>query len=327
MPDIVIGKTVIKDGLVLAPMAGVTDLTFRTICREHGASLTVSEMISAKGVWYKDKKTKLLAVRAPSESPYALQLFGSDPEIMAYAAKFLYDADPEIAFIDINMGCPMPKITGNGDGSALMREPELAGKVVRAVSDAVPIPVSVKMRTGWDADSLNAPYLAAVCEQSGAKLICVHGRTREQLYRPPVDTATIKEVKRAVSVPVVANGGIYGASDALRLLTETGCDGIAIGQGALGNPWIFSEISALMRKAEYAPPSKAEIIGTAQRHIDMLCNDKGEYIGVREARKHLGWYIKGMDGAAEARRTINSAESANELHSILNRLLCCEKTQ
>lgn len=321
MPDIVIGNTVIKNGLALAPMAGVTDLNFRTLCREKGASLTVSEMISAKGVWYKDKKTALLAVRAPYESVYALQLFGSDPEIMAFAAKTLYSLDPGIAFIDINMGCPMPKITGNGDGSALMRDPALAGKVVRSVSDAVSIPVSVKMRTGWDSRSLNAPYLAAVCEQNGAKLICVHGRTREQLYRPPVNTETIREVKRAVGVPVVANGGIYGASDALRLLTDTGCDGVAIGQGALGNPWIFSEIASALRGEVFNSPEKDEIIKTADRHVDMLCADKGEYIGVREARKHLGWYIKGMSGAAEARRLINSAESADELHSILSEIL------
>ncbi len=320
MSDIVIGKTVIKDGLVLAPMAGVTDLTFRALCREHGASLTVSEMISAKGVWYGDKKTKLLASRAESETPLAIQIFGSDPEITAYAAKALYESDPEISFIDINMGCPMPKITGNGDGSALMRAPELAGRIVRAVSDAVPIPVSVKMRTGWDEGSLNAPYLAAVCEQNGAKLICVHGRTREQLYRPPVDLKTIKEVKRAVSVPVVANGGIYGARDALDALIETGCDGIAIGQGALGNPWIFSEISAALNGKSFSPPSADEIMATANRHVDMLCVDKGEYIGVREARKHLGWYIKGMEGSAEARRMINSAVSAHELHEILDGL-------
>lgn len=326
MSDIIIGKAVIRDGLVLAPMAGVTDLTFRTLCREKGASLTVSEMISAKGVWYKDKKTALLAIRAPSENVYALQLFGSDPDIMAYAAKTLYSLDPEIAFIDINMGCPMPKITGNGDGSALMRDPQLAGKVVRAVSDAVSIPVSVKMRTGWDSHSLNAPHLAAVCEQNGAKLICVHGRTREQLYRPPVDTETIRKVKRAVGVPVVANGGIYGAADALRLLSDTGCDGLAIGQGALGNPWIFSELSSAMRGEPYSAPESDEIIETANRHVDMLCANKGEHIGVREARKHLGWYIKGMSGAAEARRLINSAESTDELHSILNNLLHSEKS-
>lgn len=321
MSDIVIGKTVIKDGLVLAPMAGVTDLTFRSICREHGASLTVSEMISAKGIWYKDKKTKLLAARASDETPFALQLFGSDPEIMAYAAGEMCAAVPGISFIDINMGCPMPKITGNGDGSALMRAPDLAGRIVRAVSDAVDVPVSVKMRTGWDIGSLNAPYLATVCEQNGAKMICVHGRTREQLYRPPIDTETIGKVKRAVSVPVVANGGVYGASDALRLLTETGCDGIAIGQGALGNPWIFSEISAALNEKEYLPPSPTDIIAMANRHVDMLCLDKGEYIGVREARKHLGWYIKGMGKSAEARRLINASESADELHAILNGLL------
>ena len=325
MPDIVIGNTLIKDGLVLAPMAGVTDLTFRSLCREKGASLTVSEMISAKGVWYKDKKTALLAVRAPNENTYALQLFGSDPEIMAFAAKTLYELDPEIAIIDINMGCPMPKITGNGDGSALMRSPELAGKVVRAVSDAVSIPVTVKMRTGWDERSLNAPQLAAVCERNGASLICVHGRTREQLYRPPVDTDTIRKVKTAVGVPVVANGGIYGATDALRLLSETGCDGVAIGQGALGNPWIFSEVAAALNGKAYHAPEKDEIIDTAKRHVDMLCADKGAYIGVREARKHLGWYIKGMTGAAEARRLITVSESADELHSILDRLLCSEK--
>ena len=203
-----IGSIEIKNGLVLAPMAGITDISFRSLCARFGASLTVSEMISAKGVYYKDKKTAALAASFKGEHPYAVQIFGSDPEIMGIAATSLRSINQDIDIFDINMGCPMPKITGNGDGSSLMRDPTLAGRVVRAVKDASSAPVTVKMRTGWDSSSINAPYLAQVCEANGASAICVHGRTREQLYRPPVDTATIRAVKRAVKIPVIANGGV-----------------------------------------------------------------------------------------------------------------------
>ena len=312
-----IGSYDIKHGLVLAPMAGITDISFRTLCKRYGASLTVSEMISAKGVYYGDKKTAALACSHECEQPYALQIFGSEPDIMALAAQKLLSINPAIGIFDINMGCPMPKITGNGDGSALMRDPTLAGKVVAAVKKATNAPVTVKMRTGWDNNSINAPLLASICEENGASAICVHGRTREQLYRPPIDTETIRQVKKTVSIPVIANGGVYSAEDALRLLDKTECDGIAIGQGAMGNPFIFKECISAIENTPYIAPAIDEIIKITHEHIDMLCADKGEYIGVREARKHLGWYIKGIPGAADARRSINAAESADELHSIL----------
>lgn len=315
-----IGNIEIKNGLVLAPMAGITDLSFRKLCIRYGASLTVSEMISAKGVYYKDKKTAALAASSEEEHPYALQIFGSDPEIMAIAAKELRLINPAIDIFDINMGCPMPKITGNGDGSALMRDPRLAGEIVKAVKEATNAPVTVKMRTGWDKNSTNAPFLAQICEANGASAICVHGRTREQLYKPPVDVETIRNVKKSVSIPVIANGGVYSGEDALRLLDATGCDGLAVAQGAMGNPFIFAEIVSAIQNTPYIAPAIDEILKITREHVELLCEDKGEYIGVREARKHLGWYIKGMSGAADARRLINSAETKAELFDILSSL-------
>ena len=316
-----IGNYELTHGLVLAPMAGVTDLPFRTLCKRYGAELTVSEMISAKGVYYGDKKTAALAASHESEDIYAVQIFGSDPDIMALAAQKLLSINPKIGIFDINMGCPMPKITGNGEGSALMRSPKLAGEIVKAVKCATIAPVTVKMRIGWDDNSINAPELAAICEDNGASAICVHGRTREQLYRPPVDFETIARVKRSVSIPVIANGGIYSATDALQLLDRTGCDAVAIGQGAMGNPFIFKELICAYKNTPFIAPATDEIIDLANEHVDLLCAEKGEYIGVREARKHLGWYIKGMPGAAEARRSINAAQTKSELHDILASLL------
>ncbi len=305
--------------VLLAPMAGVTDISFRKLCVSMGAKVTVSEMISAKGLYYKDKKTAALMVSAPEEENFAVQLFGSEPEIVAYSAKKVIETNPNVKFIDINMGCPMPKITGNGEGSALMKTPGLAGKIVRAVADTG-IPVTVKMRVGWDKNSINAPHLAAICEENGAKMLCVHGRTREQLYRPPVDYETIREVKKKVNIPVIANGGIYTADDALRVLDITGCDGIAIGQGAMGNPWIFRELNDAFEGKRAERPSQSEIIEMAKAHAAMLCEDKGDYIGIREARKHIGWYIKGMPGSAEARAKVNVADSLEEVIGILNGL-------
>ncbi|MBQ9692246.1 MAG: tRNA dihydrouridine synthase DusB [Clostridia bacterium] len=320
MPRFGIGDFEIKNGLVLAPMAGITDKTFRSIAKEYGADLTVSEMISAKGVYYKDKKTKLLSERAANEDVYAIQIFGSDPEIMAFAAKVFEEEQKSGLIIDINMGCPMPKITGNGEGSALMKDPKLCGRIVKAVSEAVKAPVTVKIRAGWDQSSLNAAEVAAECEANGAKAVCVHGRTREQLYRPPVDKSIIKEVKKALTIPVIANGGCYSGRDAAELLAETGCDGVALAQGAMGNPFIFEECIAEFNGRAYRKPEKDEIIAMASRHVRMLCLDKGEYIGVRESRKHLGWYIKGFAGSAEARKMINMAEKEEELQEILQKL-------
>ncbi len=305
--------------IMLAPMAGVTDKTFRMLCTEQGADGTVSEMISAKGLYYKDKKTAELAKSDESEKNFFLQLFGSEPDIVAYSAEKVLEINPKIKAIDINMGCPMPKITGNGEGSALMKDPTLAGRIVKAVSD-LGIDVTVKMRTGWDKSSLNAPELAKLCEQGGAKMLCVHGRTKDQLYRPPIDTETIKKVKHSVGIPVIANGGIYSGEDALRLLDDTDCDGVAVGQGSMGNPWIFREILCAMEGKKYTHPERDEVLAMAWRHVQMLCADKGEYIGVREARKHLGWYIKGLAGASEARGKINTAVSMEKIKEILDKM-------
>lgn len=323
MPSFKIGNYEIKNGLVLAPMAGVTDKTFRSLAKEYGAGLTVSEMISAKGVYYKDKKTRMLSERAKNEDVYAIQIFGSDPEIMALAAKYFEDEQRDGLIIDINMGCPMPKITGNGEGSALMKDPKLCGRIVKTVSEAVKAPVTVKIRAGWDASTLNAVQVASECEENGAKAVCVHGRTREQLYRPPVDKSIIKEVKKALKIPVIANGGCYRGRDAFELLAETGCDGVALAQGAMGNPFLFSECAAVFEGRAYNGPEKSEVIALAQRHVRMLCEDKGEYIGVREARKHLGWYIKGFVGSSEARKMINLSEKQDELLQILEKLSEC----
>ena len=316
MAGFTLGKANIPHGLVLAPMAGVTDRAFRILAVRQGAELTVSEMISAKAVWYKDKKTAELAAYSSEEEPIALQIFGSEPEIMAHAARELCLRFPTLSAIDINMGCPMPKITGNGDGCSLMRSPELAGRIVRAVSEAISVPVTVKMRTGWDGDCLNAPRLAAVCEENGAKLICVHGRTRQQLYAPPVDRATIRAVKQAVSVPVVANGGIYTARDAAEMLEDTGCDGVAIGQGAMGNPWLFRAIREYLDGNTEYEPSLSERGETALLHLRLLVEYKGEYIGTREARRQIAYYMRGIRGAAEMRDKLNHAESSEELAAL-----------
>ena len=321
MHNLSIGNLSLDGMLILAPMAGFTDVSFRCLCKRFGASLTVSEMISAKGVFYGDRKTGQLAASSPSEKPFAVQIFGSEPDVMTVAAVSLLRLNPQIGIVDINMGCPMPKITGNGDGSALMKNLTLAGKIVAAVSGAINAPTTVKMRTGWDESSVNAPNLAEICQANGAGAICIHGRTRSQLYRPPVDFETIKKVKKSVTVPVIANGGIYSAEDALVMLEKTGCDGLAVGQGALGNPFIFREISDALSGRQVIKPEPDEIIALACEHVGMICADKGEYTGVKEIRRQLGHYIKGMNGAAEARNRINYAQTKDELCCILTSLL------
>lgn len=311
-----IGSLSLPLGLTLAPMAGVTDDTFRSICKRFGAEYMVSEMISAKGLHYGDKKTEMLAHISRSQRPVGLQIFGSDPAIMAEAACILYERyHPEV--IDINMGCPMRKIVTNGDGSALMRQPALAERVIRTVHSALPeIPLTVKIRTGWDANSVNAPEFAKMAEQAGAAALCIHGRTREQLYAPPIDYRTIAEVKRAVSIPVIGNGGILTAADAKRMF-DCGCDGIAIGQGACGNPWIFTEISASMNGLPYTPPTPADKVNLALLHAAELVRVKGEHIGIAESRKHIAWYLRGMNGAAAARSAVNSCTSLSQIQEIL----------
>jgi len=307
--------------LSLAPMAGVSDLTFRNICRRYGADLTVTEMVSAKALYYGDRKTPLLCRLAEGEHPAAVQLFGREPQTMAWAAAQLVSGPNPPDIIDINMGCPMPKITKNGEGSALMREPELAAEIVAAVARAVsPAPVTVKIRSGWDGKTKNAPELAKMLEQAGAAAITVHGRTREQLYAPPVDLEIIAEVVRAVSVPVIGNGGIMSAVDALEMLKVTGCAGIAIARGAQGRPWIFDEIRAALDGRTFTEPPVRERIEAAIEHMRAICADKGEQ-GVLEARGAASHYIKGTYGAAQARDAINRATSPDEMARILTRLI------
>ncbi len=304
-----IDDVVIPTSAVLGPMAGVTDASFRSICRKFGCGFTYSEMVSAKALYYNDKKTEQLIFPQENESPYAVQIFGSDPEIMALAAKKISDMKV-CRIIDINMGCPVPKVAGNGDGSALMKTPGLAGEIVRAVSEAVDIPVTVKIRKGWDDSSVNAVEMAGVLEENGAKAITVHGRTREQYYTGKADWDIIRDVKNNVSVPVIGNGDVFEFEDIERMLDYTGCNAVMIARGALGNPFIFSG----------ERPGVDKIIDTALCHMESIVRHKGEYIGIREARKHISWYIKGLYGAAKAKNDVNCSESVEQIYEILENL-------
>jgi tRNA-dihydrouridine synthase B len=285
-------------------------------------------MISAKGLHYNDTKTAVLAAFSEDEAPFFIQIFGSDPEIMAESAQKLatnnYKACQNTCLpsgIDINMGCPVPKIAGNGDGSALMKNPKLAGEIVKAVKEAVEIPVTVKIRSGWDDDNINAIEVAKIVEENGAKAICVHGRTKAQMYRDPVNIDIIKAVKEAVNIPVIANGGINTADDAKKMLEYTGCDGLMIARGAMGNPFLFEEITAYLEGITYTPPTMEERMNVAMEHIKLMIGYKGEYTGVMEARKHLAWYIQGQKGAAAAREKVNRASNLNELQNIVDEYL------
>ena len=304
-----IGDVEIPSAMVLGPMAGVTDATFRNLCRAYGCGLTFSEMVSAKALYYNDKKTEQLIFPTVEEKPYAVQIFGSDPEIMALGAKKICDMNV-CHIIDINMGCPVPKVANNGDGSALMKNPSLVGEIVHAVSSAISLPVTVKIRKGWDDDNVNAVQIAQIAEQNGAKAVAVHGRTRQQFYSGSADWDIIKEVKKSVSIPVIGNGDIFNFCDVERMIEYTKCDGVMIARGALGNPFIFSG------KA----PALQEIVDTAILHMESIVKHKGEYIGIREARKHISWYIKGLHGAAKAKNAINCAQSAYEIYVILEDL-------
>lgn len=315
-----IGSIQLKHGLMLAPLAGVSDHAFRVLCKSYGAEYVVTEMISAKAVHFRDPKSNLLAALTDAERPAAIQLFGHEPEIMAQSAAELCSRFHPDA-VDLNMGCPVHKIVAGGEGSALMKDPPLAGRIVAAVKAAVGLPVTVKLRSGWDSSSINAVEVAAVCEENGADMVCVHGRTREQLYRPPSDNTIIREVKKALAIPVVGNGGIMCAEDALRMFDETGCDGIMIARGCCGNPWIFAEITAALEGRPYSPPGLEERIKVAAAHARSIAADKGERSGVLESRKLIAWYISGVPGAPQAREKINSASGIDEIESILYNLL------
>ena len=324
----------LKHGVMLAPMAGATDYSFRKLCKEHGAEYLVSEMVCAKALCYEQKikkslvsspsKTAPLAAVMDGELPMAVQIFGSEPEYMAEAARMItensYRGTKSLytpSAIDINMGCPVPKVVSNGEGSALLKNPKLAGEIVEAVVKAVDIPVTVKIRTGWDKNSINAVEMAKRLEASGASLICVHGRTREQQYAPYADWSQIARVKEVINIPVIGNGDIFEPQDALRMIKETGCDGVMIGRGALGNPWIFENVINLFEGREERVIPTDEVIDVSLAHLRLMIEQKGERAGIAESRKHLGWYIKGIRGAAELRNRINTAESLDELTDLL----------
>lgn len=301
--------------VALAPMAGVTDRAFRELCVNYGACYSVTEMVSSKGLTLNDKKSKeLLAITEP-ERPCGAQIFGNDPLTMAKAAVKTLEFEPQ--FIDINMGCPAPKVAASGGGALLMKSPELAERIVKEVVNAVNIPVTVKMRSGWDDNTINAVELAKRCENAGAKAITVHGRTKIQMYSPPVNIDIIREVKQAVKIPVIGNGDIIDGKSAAKMLEETGCDLVMVGRGALGRPWVFKQINAYLEHERILPePPVIERMLIMLKHIEKLCLYKGERVGIREARKHAAWYTKGLRGAAEYRAKMSSIESFDDLKFI-----------
>lgn len=318
-----IGSLKINGHASLAPMAGVADRAFRELCVGYGASYVVSEMISSKGVSLGDRKSKQLMQLSEMERPAGVQIFGSDPEIMAESVKTVLEVQPQ--FVDINMGCPAPKIAGNGGGASLMRNPELAEQIVAAVKNACgETPVTVKIRAGWDFDTINAVEMAKRAENAGAAAVTVHGRTRQQMYAPPVNHEIIAEVKKAVSIPVVGNGDITDGSSAAKMLENTNCDFLMVGRGALGRPWVFQQINAYLNEGRILPePPVSERMRVMLNHIQMLCTYKGERVGIREARKHAAWYTKGIRGAAQYRRELGMLESISQLEEIAYKI-CTE---
>ena len=301
--------------VALAPMAGVADRAFRELCVSYGAAYSVTEMVSSKGLTLNDKKSKELLLITDAERPCGAQIFGNDPKTMAIAAEKTLEFNPQ--FVDINMGCPAPKVAASGGGALLMKSPELAEQIVKEVVNAVNIPVTVKMRSGWDDNTINAVELAKRCEEAGASAITVHGRTKVQMYSPPVNIDIIREVKKAVSVPVIGNGDVIDGKSAAKILEETNCDMIMVGRGALGRPWVFQQINAWLEHERVIPePPVIQRMLIMLKHIEKLCEYKGERVGIREARKHAAWYTKGLRGAAEYRAKMSSIESMDDLKYI-----------
>ena len=315
MNKLKIGSVELNNPFILAPMAGVCDLPFRLLCKEKGAAMVCTEMVSAKAIYYNNKNTKELLTIDKNEGPVSLQLFGSEPKLMAEMAKRIEEIPFDI--LDFNMGCPVPKVVNNGEGSALMKNPVLAGHIIEAMANAISKPVTVKIWAGFDAEHINAVEIAKIAENSGAAAITVHARTREQYYSGKADREIIRLVKEAVTIPVIGNGDIDCYESAKHMLEYTGCDGVAIGRGAEGNPWIFEELNAKYAGLDYNKPSLEEVKEMIMRHARMLIDYKGEYIGIREMRKHAAWYTAGFKGASKLRGRLNEASSIESLEEII----------
>lgn len=316
-----IGNVEITGNAGLAPMAGVADRAFREICTGFGATYIVTEMVSSKGISYNSAKSAQLMVVENSDCPAAVQLFGDEPDTLAYAAKFALKYSPDI--IDINMGCPAPKISGNGSGCALMKTPMLCGEIVAAVKAAVDIPVTVKFRKGWDEENINALEVAKYCEDNGADAITIHGRTRQQFYSGKADWEIIARVKEEVNIPVIGNGDVVDAKSAAALYEMTNCDYIMVGRGALGNPWIFRQINAWFGRDTFiVQPTIDERLSVMYKHIELACKYKGERIGIREARKHIGWYLKGFHGAAAFRNEAGKVNDLEDVKKLIYKVRC-----
>ncbi|MBE6834697.1 MAG: tRNA dihydrouridine synthase DusB [Ruminococcaceae bacterium] len=314
-----IGNVKFNSKAFLAPMAGVADMAFRELCVEYGAGYVESEMVSSKGITMTDRKSKELLHLSEKERPAGIQIFGYDPFIMAQSIETVMEFKPEI--IDINMGCPAPKIVNNKSGSSLLRNPALAESIVKEVVNASPVPVTVKMRAGWDNESINAVEIAKRVEQAGASAIIIHGRTREQMYALPINFDIIKQVKQAVNIPVIGNGDITDGLSAAKMIEYTNCDAVMVGRGSLGRPWVFSQINGYLNHETVIPePPVSERMRVMLKHINRICEYKGERIGIREARKHAAWYTKGIRGTARYKREICSIESIEQLEEIAFRI-------